>query len=183
MDVQDLLVEDELVALARSIFTGEFGDLVWAIPKDEFDAIAIEELGQCLPRYVDDAKQFPKVPPFYWEDLKDEFRLLLCTDDKKYVELRTKLEALGTKSQITLISTISAALATYVGVAASVLVPFCAIILIAVARVGKNAICKGDELWIPINPRTSKLDFGHLAGIARNVYQAVDICAEGFCNI
>jgi hypothetical protein len=183
MDVQKLLVEDELIALARSIFTGEFGDLVWAIPKNEFATIAIEELGRCLPRYLDDAIRVPKNPLFYWESLKDEFRLLLCTDDKKYVELRTKLEALGTKSQITLISTISAALATYVGVAASVLVPFCAIILIAVARVGKNAICKGDELWIPINPRTSKLDFGHLAGIARNVYQAVDICAEGFCNI
>ena len=151
-----MLVEDELVALARSIFTGEFGDLVWAIPKDEFDAIAIEELGQCLPRYVDDAKQFPKVPPFYWEDLKDEFRLLLCAEDKKYLDLRTKLETIGAKSQITLISTISAAFAKYVGVAADVLVPFCAIILVAVARVGKNAICNGEELWFPIKPQDSK---------------------------
>jgi hypothetical protein len=88
--------------------------------------------------------------PVYWTRVKQEFRMLLCGDDKKYADLQKKIDATGTKSQTAIVSMIAAGVAAQVGVAAGILVPFCALLLLAVLRVGKNAYCSGIELDIPV---------------------------------
>jgi hypothetical protein len=88
-----------------------------------------------------------------WLEVKDQFRLLLCTDDRRYAALRRNLLSASSKSQLTIVSTISAALAGTFGVAAGALVPLCAICLIAALKLGKEAYCKGTELDVPVGPR------------------------------
>ena len=92
----------------------------------------------------------------YWRALKKEFRLFLCTDDKRYADLRKKLDAAGTKSQTTIVSMIAASVAAHVGAVAGTLVPLCALILLAGARLGKNAICAELPLDIPIKEPKSR---------------------------
>ena len=87
----------------------------------------------------------------YWDRLKGEFRLLLCTKDKKYTTLRKELNAAAKKSQTIIVSTIAAAMASRFGVAAGVLVPFCALCLIVVSRLGKEAFCITGEITITLH--------------------------------
>src|SRR6266478_8191864 len=105
----------------------------------------IDVLGYvCLPPSIDGEVQY-FVHPRYWYQLKEEFRLLICTQDKKYDALRKQLTTTEDKSQIGIVSTIAAAMARQFGVVADVVVPFCALCLIAVVRLGKepffNARC------------------------------------------
>jgi hypothetical protein len=70
----------------------------------------------------------PKPPEKgFWSKLKIEFRILVCTDDKKYSSLRRQMKASSGKSQTVIVSAIAAAMAAHVGVIAGVLVPFCAL--------------------------------------------------------
>jgi hypothetical protein len=84
--------------------------------------------------------------------MKDEFKLLICTDDARYADLRKKIESSGDKSQTAIVAMIAAGVAAYVGVAAGVLVPFCALLLLASVRVGKNAYCAGLLPEGPVKP-------------------------------
>jgi len=89
-------------------------------------------------------------PPPYWESLKDEFRIFLCTDDKKYANLRKEIKNRGGESQLALCSMIAAAMAGYIGVAAGVLVPFCALCVMAALKVGTQAFCRATKLDMSI---------------------------------
>jgi hypothetical protein len=90
-------------------------------------------------------------PPKTWEALKEEFRILVCTKDKKYSSLRKKLGTTGAKSQTMIVSMIAAAMAPPLGVAVSaVLVPFCALVLLGLLKVGKEAYCRTTDLNIPV---------------------------------
>lgn len=107
---------------------------------------SIDEIGNAtLPRAIDGVVMYASWPA-YWEQLKAEFRLLLCTRDRKYAALRRELRAKGKKSQATIVSLIAAAVASRFGVAAGVLVPFCALCLIAVLRLGREAFCASGKL-------------------------------------
>jgi hypothetical protein len=110
----------------------------------------IDELGRRLPDYAQPGVLFA-VPPRYWERLKEEFALFVCTKDKKYASVRKDLTTKAQRSQTVIVSIISAAMAHSVGVSAGVLVPFCALCLLAIARVGKEAFCGGASLDVPIN--------------------------------
>ena len=76
----------------------------------------------------------------YWHIMKSEMYILVCTPDKKYTDLRRQLETAGKTSQTTIVSMIAAAMAVHVGMIAGVLVPFCALLLVAVAKVGIECI-------------------------------------------
>jgi hypothetical protein len=78
----------------------------------------------------------------YWGNLKEEFRIFVCTSDRKYADLRKKVESSATKSQVTLTSTIAVAFSTHLGIAAGLLVPACALCLIALVKMGREAFCK-----------------------------------------
>jgi len=116
------------------------------------DTFTIDEIGSQL-RY----RRNPGEPlvlhyamPQTWEALKEEFRIFVCTKDKKYSSLRKKLGTTGAKSQTIIVSTIAAAMAPSLGVAVGILVPFCAIVLLALLKVGKEAFCKTCDFRIPI---------------------------------
>lgn len=119
---------------------------------DDLKSYSVESLGAWLPSIADRrigiAHAVPPDAPPYWSRLKNEFRILLCTKDKRYADLRKKLEANARKSQLALVSIVAAAMGHYVGVAAGILVPFCALCLIAFLRMGREAFCRGAELLI-----------------------------------
>jgi hypothetical protein len=108
----------------------------------------IDGIGNSALPVAIDGPVFYAVWPAYWQKLKDEFRLLLCTKDKKYSTVRKELGSAAKKSQTTIVSLVAATMATQFGVVAGVLVPFCALCLIAVSRLGKEAFCAAKELKI-----------------------------------
>lgn len=116
----------------------------------DFAKDSIDTIGNAtLPRAIDGPVMYAFWPD-YWEQLKREFKILLCTADKKYARLRKELNAAAKKSQTAVVSMIAAAMASTFGVVAGVLVPFCALCLVAVAKLGREAFCAGNQLAIPL---------------------------------
>jgi hypothetical protein len=114
----------------------------------DLSAQSIDAIGNAsLPRAID-GKVMYAFWPDYWSKLKAEFRLLICKRDKKYAPLRKKLDSITKKSETAIVSTISAAMAVKFGVAAGILAPFCALCLVGVSRLGKEAFCSAIELKI-----------------------------------
>jgi hypothetical protein len=140
-DVHD---DSEIEALAKR------GVLQSWIDADEMRELTIEELGQYMPEFVDGPMLYATKPK-YWSALKREFRRLVCTNDKRYSTLKARLNAAGSKSQLTLVSTIAVAVSAHVGVAAGVLVPFCSLCLIALVKLGKEAFCDIQQLDLPLS--------------------------------
>ena len=83
----------------------------------------------------------PKFIPGFWDALIGEMKLLLCGKDKKYADLRRKLNGLGTKSNTVITSTIAVAVAGHLGEPVGLLTPFVAKVLLVVARLGREAFC------------------------------------------
>jgi hypothetical protein len=170
MDIENILVEDELMQIAQTQLTDldrlkelkvasrrhavrEAGGLLFAMSIADFREGTIEEIGATMTEFIDGPDMAYEFPPDYWRSLKNEFRTFLCTEDKEYADLRRKLETVGTKSQTTIVGMIAAAIAVHVGIAAGALVPFCALGLVAVVRLGKNAFCKMHALDIEISKK------------------------------
>lgn len=95
----------------------------------------------------------------YWLELKYEMFLLICTDDKKYADLRKKIEKEGGKSETALVGLISAGIAVTLGIAWGALVPFVALLLIAITRMNKNVLCERwhKEKWFRLDVPVRKL--------------------------
>lgn len=134
--------------------------------------------GTTISRYDVDGKLVlvPKPPEKgFWPKLKIEFRILVCTDDKKYDSLRRQLKASSGKSQTVIVSAIAAAMAVHVGVIAGVLVPFCALCLFGILKLGQSAFCSdGTFQAVPVENRPPWLARGgQAAGILDVVARAV----------
>ncbi len=82
----------------------------------------------------------------YWDNLKREMQIFLCTDDKKFADIKSKLARASTKSETAIVSLVAAGVAGSLGVAAGALVPVCALLLLVVVKVGKEAFCQSLEL-------------------------------------
>jgi hypothetical protein len=133
---------------------GDLCDLVFnGFELSANDAPTIEDLGCTLSLRTYPVSLHAN-PPQFWKNLKEEFRLLVCTNDKKYKSLRKQLGSNAGRSQTVIVSTISAAMAHSIGVTAGVLVPFCALCLLALARLGKEAFCDCADLKVPVRPQT-----------------------------
>lgn len=106
---------------------------------------SIDQVGnKLLPKAIDGDVSYG-LWPRHWVQLKTEFRSFLCTKDKKYTTLRKQLATSKDKSQTAIVSMISAAMAVHFGVATGVLVPFCAMCLVVLVRVGTEAFCSSSE--------------------------------------
>lgn len=136
VNILEALDLSELILMAK---TG-VEELVHTKPNPDS---TVDELGEFLPivAYAD-ASRAITLP--LWNYLKAEFRLLVCSTDSKYDGLREQFASLGARSQMTVVSSIAAAMATYVGVAAGILVPFCALCLVAFLKLGKEAFCAAE---------------------------------------
>ena len=100
------------------------------------------------PRFQDDV--LPKGRGFgardYWKALKREFHILICGasegEDDPYTDLRKVIDKHGAKSQVAIVSTIAAFIGAHIGLEAAVLVPWIAILLGLVRKVGAEAFCR-----------------------------------------
>jgi hypothetical protein len=123
--------------------------LAWVMQEMQSSS-SIDELGtELLPRAIDGDAMYAFWPD-YWEKLKHEFKLLICTVDERYADLRATLAASASKTQTGVVSSIAAAMAAQFGVVAGLLVPFVALCLIVLARVGKEAFCSTMEWNTPL---------------------------------
>jgi hypothetical protein len=77
----------------------------------------------------------------FWERFKTEFHRFVC-DGEAYTDLKEKLRDQGVITRELLISGIAAGIASTLGFAAALLAPAVALMLCAVARIGKNAYCE-----------------------------------------
>jgi hypothetical protein len=84
-----------------------------------------------------------EVQPRYWVRVTAELHILICTNDKKYASLRRQLNKHGSATQTAIVSNITAAIALSLGITVGVLVPFVAMGLLGLVRVGANAWCAG----------------------------------------
>lgn len=80
-------------------------------------------------------------PKKYWEQVKKEVLLLICTDDPKYREIRKKLNAQSDKGTGVLVTTVSAAFGSALGVEAGIISGFCALALHSVLKIGIESYC------------------------------------------
>jgi hypothetical protein len=80
-----------------------------------------------------------------WSRIKKEIHILICTNDKKYADVRKQLRVESGATQTIVVTSISLAVATQIGVAAAAIVPLVAVALYAAARLGTEAYCGGSE--------------------------------------
>lgn len=78
----------------------------------------------------------------YWEAVKTEMGLFLCTDDKRYRVLWNKLNAIEKKSSATIVGVIAAFLGASIGAPAALLSGFIAVCLYGITKLGKEAYCR-----------------------------------------
>ncbi len=87
-----------------------------------------------------------QVQPNYWKRVKRELHILICTNDRKYETLRRYIGKESKTTQVALVSTISASIGAYLGMAATVVGPFVTLGLMALLQVGTNAWCAGRSI-------------------------------------
>jgi hypothetical protein len=84
-----------------------------------------------------------KRTPNYRKRVWHELHVLICTDDKRYENLRKMFGKESKMTQAAMVASISAAIGSYIGAAATLIAPFVTLGLIAFLQVSKNAWCSG----------------------------------------
>jgi hypothetical protein len=94
--------------------------------------------------------RFAQPPPF-WTHVREQFRLFLCTDDKRYEKVREDFRQRGREATAGLIGLLAGTIATAVGggVLLSILVPFVALLLYTAITIGVNAYCADKTTALP----------------------------------
>lgn len=87
---------------------------------------------------VDNAIDLP-----YWHRVKAETRKLLCTDDKKYAELRRRMTQTKDATEKVGVPAIAAAMTKVVGLEVALITPFISLLLVSIGQVGIAAWCAG----------------------------------------
>ena len=78
----------------------------------------------------------------FWDKFKSEFQKFLCKEDE-YVEFKKEIREKSNVTKQLLISSISAAIGSTIGFAATLLAPAVAVMLNLVGHMGVNAYCEG----------------------------------------
>ncbi|WP_156398802.1 hypothetical protein [Methylobacterium sp. Leaf469] len=89
---------------------------------------------------VDNAMDLP-----YWHRLKAEIRKLLCTNDKRYAELRRRMTQTRNVAEKVGVPAIAAAMASHVGLEVALITPFVSLLLVLIGQIGIGAWCAGDS--------------------------------------
>ncbi|QCU90663.1 hypothetical protein [Thiomicrorhabdus sediminis] len=87
------------------------------------------------------SKKEKRLPKKYWEAVKQEIAILICTNDPKYRELRKALNSAKEKGTNALVALIASTIAIEFGLTAGAIAGFCAIALNSVLKIGKEAYC------------------------------------------
>ena len=80
-------------------------------------------------------------PKKYWEYLKQEVHILICTDNPKYEDLRKKLIDVHGDGTKYIVGLVTGAIGVALGIEAGALTAMCAVILHAAVKIGKEAYC------------------------------------------
>jgi hypothetical protein len=147
LDLSGLTVEGLYEVTVQSAW-GLMGALLAHNPPMTIEEIA-PVINQPKMRRLRPGEEPPPIPQ-YWEAFRREFHIFLCTDDKKYAELKRRLATAADKSQTAMVSTISAGVAGSIGLVPALLVPVCAMCLIAVLKMGKEAFCRAQRLDVKL---------------------------------
>lgn len=78
----------------------------------------------------------------YWQMVKEELTAFLCSNDKKYKELWSRINALESKGTSAIVLLVSGYLGEKFGLQASLLAGFVAVFFYGVLKVGKEAYCR-----------------------------------------
>lgn len=148
-DLSNLTVEGLYEVAVQSAW-GLMGTLIAHDPPMTVEEIA-PVINQPKTARLRPGEEPPPIPQ-YWQAFRREFLIFLCTDDKKYAELKQRLASASDKSQTAVVSTIAAGVAASVGMIPALLVPVCAMCLIAVLKMGKEAFCRAQRLDVTIRP-------------------------------
>jgi hypothetical protein len=124
-----------------------------ALPKLD-RGMTIEQSGRFIAGYTTPAFKFKGSSGKdlnFWDAVKEEIKILICSKDKKYAELRKLLSSKEINSSSAMVvAAIAIAIAGLFGISAMSLTPIVALILFALAKVGKEAFCRAVEFDTPI---------------------------------
>lgn len=81
-------------------------------------------------------------PKKYWDCVKSEFLVFLCSSDKKYSELWNRLGKIENQGTTAIVGVISAYMGDKLGIEAGVASGFVAVCLYGALKIGKEALCK-----------------------------------------
>lgn len=87
-------------------------------------------------------KDDPRPDKKYWHLVKEELTAFLCTNNKKYKELWSRIDSLEKKGTSGIVLVVSAYLGEKFGMQASILAGFVAVFFYGVIKVGKEAYCR-----------------------------------------
>lgn len=142
MNTQSLLAKidaRELTYEAPPLFAWEMG-----IASTDEDVATFMYRGGRFPPQMSTRRTPPedsRPEKTYWDHVKAEMRLFLCTDDKKYKALWKQIDDMQKKSTTAIVGVIAAFLGSSLGAPATILAGFVAVCLYAALKVGKEAYC------------------------------------------
>jgi hypothetical protein len=142
MNTQSLLAEidaHELTYEAPPLFAWEMG-----IASTEEEVANLMYRGGRFPPQMSMRRTPPddyRPEKTYWNQVKAEMRLFLCTDDKKYKALWKKIDSMQKRSTSAIVGIIAAFLGESLGAPSTIVAGFVALCLYAALRVGKEAYC------------------------------------------
>lgn len=94
------------------------------------------------PRHFKLSEDDPRPEKKYWAMVKDELTVFLCTNDKKYKELWSRINALERKGTSAVVLVVSGYLGEKFGLQASMLAGFVAVFFYGVLKIGKESYCR-----------------------------------------
>lgn len=97
---------------------------------DDFGARIASAIG---PDYASDGD--------LWGSAKKEFRKLLCDQSAEYSDIQEQAAKIAPDYTTGLVSVISAAMGAALGIGAAIIAPLVGLLLLTLAKVGKNSIC------------------------------------------
>lgn len=157
MKIEKLVSETNLkeIALSELVFLAKERPLKWeGMTFDKFgDSALVSDLIE-LNRVRFAKHAFP--PPTPWSRIKSQIYILFCTKEPMYAPLRKQLKSSGKHTETTIVSMVAAGVATHLGLAMGALVPFCALCLLGILKIGQGAYCEKVKLEIPIDEKAPK---------------------------
>ncbi|MDB5801747.1 MAG: hypothetical protein JWL63_2686 [Rhodocyclales bacterium] len=84
----------------------------------------------------------PRPEKKYWAMVKDELTVFLCTNDRKYKELWSRINALENKGTSAVVLVVSGYLGEKFGLQASLLAGFVALFFYGILKIGKESYCR-----------------------------------------
>lgn len=147
IDRKELDQPDAAIDLVREVKATQFyfpplPQAMYPTPDiDEFNELRRSNMRKTKDYDLEDVKKLDEAKNKYWQAVKNEIRLLICTKDKKYSELRKQLHDAAKHTKAPIVAMISATLAGSMGVAVGIISGLVAVAIFAIVQIGVNVYC------------------------------------------